>query len=544
MSSLLDTRDNAIVSWSMLRSRRDQRGLAIAIIYLLVVHGVTLICLAFSTVPGGIRFRELTAFAHFVAWGANAFLFLLVVPTRHAQLIGTEREKKTLDFLRLTRLSSRRICMGSFVSAYLLAVVLALTSVPEILLGCFSEDAGYLAGVLQAYAALGATSLLATSIGGLIAFLPKKGNQAASTAFMVVILLVAAGGLWSTPFLEVLGCLGPWGGLLSNAGHERMHFLVKIGGADVPGVFLQLPLAALAASIFLRATTRKIEEERPGLFGLGTATAFALMVAAVSVLTYSTEPASYWYGSHVDAGPLIAGRMILVMLALIPAAADGAVSREDVIRGLARAPRPPEREERLSTLRPIAANVLVLGLHAVFLALAVSQRDQVCVVVATAVAATALAVVHLTFQAARLFFSEMTRNVMAIVGLAALWFLPLLAFWGTSALDLPSWVRAIPSMLCPFVAIVQASMARDHWPQPAGEVDPIGLALVGVFFNVLATAGLFVVTRELAVRLRDYAATLAVLPADVFAPAGRLGKKCDNGHQFSEVWDSCPHCAR
>jgi hypothetical protein len=544
VSSLLDIGDNPIVSWSMLRSRRDSRGLAVAIIYLLVVHGVMLMGLAFTTVPGGIRFRELTAFAHFITWGANAFLFLLVVPTRHAQVIGTEREKKTLDFLRLTRLSSRRICMGSFVSAYMLPVLLALTSIPEILVGCFSEEAGYVTGVVQAYFALGASSLLATSIGGLIAFLPKKGNQAASTAFMVVVLLVAAGGLWSTPFAEVFGCLGPWGGLLSSAAHVHMRYLVKVAGADVPGVLLQVPLAALATSIFLRATTRKIHEERPGILGLSNATALALLIAAVSGATYSTERSSYWYGAQPDPGPLIAGRMIIVLLALLPVAADGAVSREDVIRGLARAPRPPERDERLSIFGPIAAILLVLALHGAALVSAVEPRHQVCVVIATAGAASALVVVHLIFQAARLFFSEVARNVMAIVGIAGLWFLPLLAFWGTSALDLPSWVRSLPSMLCPFVATTQASMARDRWPLPAGEVDPIALALVGVLFNVLAAVGLFAVTRELGGRLRDFAATLAVLPADVFAPAGRLGKKCDNGHQFSEVWDSCPHCVR
>jgi hypothetical protein len=532
----------------MRRARRDSRTIGLAVIFLIFVHGATGVMLTLMAAPGfGMRFKEFATVTHVLTWGANAFLFLLWVPTRYAQQLGTEREKKTLDFLRLTRVPSRKICFGTFAAAYMVPFYAGLTTIPEILIGCCSESAGYLPGVLESYAGLVSASLIATAVSGLVSFVPKKGIQAASSAFLVVILLSVAGGFFATPYFEPLGCLGPWGGIISGfaGSRQRETFLVTLFGHSLPGVVLQVPVAFAIAFIFLDATTRKIEEERPGFLGAKDATRLAILVALVGAITMSDAPAvhAYWYTQPSgEWGPMIAGRMIVMFLALLPLAADAAVHREEVVRGLARAGGPRYPDEQLAPGRAVAKIVAIAALASALLAAQVEERHVVSTLVAGAVLASAVVVAHAVFQAARLHFSEPVRGVMAAGGLGVLWLLPLLGSWGGGVLDLPPYVVSMPSMLCPFVALAKASMARQPSYVAVSDVDPIGPALVAVLLNVLVACGVLSLLRELVGRLREFAATLAVLPADVFAPAGKVEKKCPNGHIYAGIWDACPHC--
>lgn len=547
--SLLDLHDNPLVAWALRRAKRDPRAYGIAIVYILFVHGAAGIMLTLMAAPGfGLRFQEFAIMTHTLTWAANAFLFCVWVPTRYAQHLGTEREKKTLDFLRMTRVPSRKICIGAFAAAYLVPVMAGLTSIPEVLVGCFSRKTDYLPGVLQAYLGLASTSLIATSLAGLISFVPKKGIQAASSAFFAVILLAVLGGAYAVPFFEPLGCLAPWGGLMSGlAPNEREAFLVTLCGETLPGVVLQVPVALALAFIFLDATTRKIHEEGPGFLGAKDATRFAVLVGLVCAVTLAPHSAvqRYYYSSIETAplGPLIAGRFLIMLVVMMPLAADASIHREEVVRGMARAPGPPRADERLEPWRPILAIVLVSGLVSALMAIQAPRKDAIATAVAGAVLASALSVVHVVFQAARLFFSQQTRNVMGIVGVGVLWFVPLLGSWGSGVLDLPRSVTVMPSMLCPFVSIMKAAVSADRRFAIPGEVDPTAMALVAVLLNVLLTSGGLAVLRELTGRLTEFAASLSVLPADVFAPAGKLEKKCDRGHIYAGLWDTCPHCA-
>src|SRR5581483_4088869 len=193
--------------------------------------------------------------------------------------------------------------------------------------------------------------------------------------------------------------------------------------------------------------------------------------------------ATYWRTSG-EWGPALAGRMILMFLVMLPYASEAAVHREDVVRGLARAPAPPHRDERLAPLR-------------------VPAQHRVSAVVAGAVLASAVAVAHAVLQATRLFFSQPVRNVMATVVLGALWFLPLLGSWGSGLLDLPPYAVALPGMLCPFVALTKACVARQPAYISTSDVDPIGVALVAVLLNVLIACAIFGLLRELVGRLKD-----------------------------------------
>src|SRR5581483_8414710 len=436
----------------------------------------------------------------------NAFLFLLWVPTRYAQQLGLEREKRTLDFLRLTRVPSAKICFGTFAAAYMVPFYAGLTSLPEVLLGCCSENAGYVGGVLQAYAGLISASLIASSLAGVLAFLPKKGIQAASSAFLAVVLLSVAGGFFAVPFLEPLGALGAWGGIISGFAHgnDRETFVVNILGTTLPGVLLQVPFALALGFIFLDATTRRIEEDRPGFLGIADSRRLAILVAIVCALTYSdtSAVATYWRTSG-EWGPALAGRMILMFLVMLPYASEAAVHREDVVRGLARAPAPPHRDERLAPLRALGTIVALSAFVTVLLALQVPAQHRVSAVVAGAVLASAVAVAHAVLQATRLFFSQPVRNVMATVVLGALWFLPLLGSWGSGLLDLPPYAVALPGMLCPFVALTKACVARQPAYISTSDVDPIGVALVAVLLNVLIACAIFGLLRELVGRLKD-----------------------------------------
>jgi hypothetical protein len=545
--SVLDLVDNPLVAWAWRRAKRDPRTFGLAVVYLLFVHGATGVTFTLTAAPGfGLKFQDLATIVHVLTWGANAFLFLLWVPTRYAQQLGLEREKKTLDFLRLTRVPSAKICFGTFVAAHMVPFYAAITSLPEVLLGCCSENAGYLPGVLQAYAGLVSASLIASALSGVLSFLPKKGIQAASSAFLAVVLLSVAGGFFAVPFFEPLGALGAWGGIFSGFAHgsSRDTFVVNILGTTLPGVLLQVPFALALGLILLDATTRRIEEDRPGFLGIVASRRLALLVAVVCAITYSdtSAVASYWRASD-EWGPALAGRMIVMFLVMLPYASDAAVHREDVVRGLARgASGQAIPEETLGPVRALGTIVALAALPTVLLALQVPSQHLVSVVVAGAVLASAVAVAHAVFQATRLYFSQPVRNVMATVALGALWFLPLLGSWGSGLLELPPYVVALPSMLCPFVALTKASLARQPSYLSSSDVDPIGPALVAVLLNVLIACGVFGLLRELVGRLKDFAATLAVLPADVFAPAGQVEKKCPNGHIYRAIWTACPHC--
>ncbi|HZU98238.1 MAG TPA: hypothetical protein VFF73_16150 [Planctomycetota bacterium] len=543
--SLLDLANNPLVEWTARRARRDPRSVGFAVIYLIAVHGVTAIALTLMAAPGfGLKWREFSFFVHFLTWAANAFLFGLWVPTRFAQALGTERERKTLDFLRMTRIPARKICIGALVSAYMVPVAVSLTSIPEILVGCMSEDVGYVLGVVEGYTGLVSTSLIATTFAGLISFIPKKGNQAAGGAFLILIVLLSAGGAFQAPFFEPLGCLGPWGGLVSEVKDGRVPFVVKLCGEKLPGVILQFPLAVALAHIFLTGTTRRIESETTGFLGLSAGLKLGVLVTLVLAVTFSTSPASHegYYWSQIEPGGPMAGRFMILLLALFPLAADTAIHREEVVRGLARAPEPPDADEQVAPWRSVFALTLPCILLASLITFGVEPVYAVPAFVAAAVTASTLVVVHFTFQVSRLYFSQPVRGVMANFVLGGFFFLPLLGAWGTGLLPLPAWVKEIPTMLCPFVAIFTAATARDRSGVAASGIDPIALSFVALLVNVLAAFGLHALIRELMGRAREFAATLTVLPADAFAPAGKLNKKCANGHLFSEMWEKCPHC--
>ncbi len=545
--SFLDLHENPIIAWAIRRAKRDPRTLGVVILYFLFVHGATGIMLTLMAAPGfRMKFDEFAMMTHILTWSANAFLFMLWVPTRYAQQIGTEREKRTLDFLRMTRVPSRKICFGTFAAAYLVPFLVALTSLPEVFIGCFSRHCDYLPGVLQAYIGLFSASLIAVSLSGLIAFLPKKGIQAASAAFLAVILLAIAGGMFAVPYFEPLGCLAPWGGLMAGIAHnDRESFHVTLFNTNVPGVLLQLPVALALAFIFLDATTRKIEEEGSGLLGLKDAGRLAVLVAVVSALTLSDHPGSrpYGYVGDGDYGPLLAGRFVILFITMLPLAADSAIHREEVVRGLARAPEPPHPDEVLSPWFPGGVILSIVGgatlLHVFMLP---NDPERVAAVLTGAVVASALILVHLVFQATRLHFSLQTRNIMGVGALGALWFLPLLGSWGSGVIDLPRAVASVPSLFCPFVAITKAALGDPNGLSATGDLGPTAAALIALLLNVLLASGAVGLLRELTGRLKEFAATLTVLPADVFAPAGKVEKKCPQGHLYAAMWDACPHC--
>jgi hypothetical protein len=545
--SVFDLRDNVFVSWVLRRAKRDPWTIGAGLTYLVVLYGIVGVIYTFLASAGwrGSTTKEFLMTVHAIAWGANAFLFVLYVPTRFAQLIAFERERRTLDWLRMTPLHGWKLAIGCLASAYAVPLGLALTSIPHIFASLFSEIAGYAPGVLSAYSALAATSILATTLAGVVAFLPKKAAQASGGAFIVVIGLNIAGSMFQVPYFETFGCFGPWGGLIGPIEGAREPFVVSLFGTDFPGIALQVPLCVALGAIFLRAVANKMDDERTGLFGAREAALATIVLGIAALVSYSPVPhaGSYYYGGTATPGAVMGGRLLVLFLSMLPFAADSALTRDDLVRGLARAPAPPKPEERLSVWRAPLIAIAVLGVFGLVFSTFLGPTDRrSAVVIAGLCAGSYIAAASLAFQAARLIFPNRVPNVIAFAGLVLSWVVPLFASKIFHEIGAPAFLEALPKAFCPFLTIFSSAEVVDGVGASVS-VDPVSMALVGILFNVLIAAALVAVIRGAAAQAADFAETLVSLPADAFAAPGTVENKCPVGHVYAATWATCPHCA-
>lgn len=542
--------DNALLAWSFKRGRGA--SLAFTLGWLAFLYGVTALMAAVILRPGlGGSMRDFLQGLHILTWCANAALFCLVVPLRLAQQIATERERRTLELLRMTAMPDTSLALGAVAAAYGLPLMLGAMSLPLALAGACS---GRLAGPVEAglaYVGLATSSLLYTMLAGVSAFAPKKATQASGGALLAVLGLAGVGALFAVPFAEPLGCLGPWGGFAGSFDRED-RFVVTILGQRYPGLGLQVLVQLALAAVLFRVVARKLASDDAFLLGVEGGTFFAVVLALVAAVTLAERPALRPYSWNRATAEGLGARYVLLFFALLPVAVDSATPRELLIRGLARPPgeRPHRDERRHPFLAPVAA-LVAAGLMSLGLWVSLgwvgvapsSPFDPRALPVAAIALASYVAVAASAFQAARLLAPHTAPNTLAGAALLALWLVPLFTVKGLRELDIPLELSQLPEVVSPFPVIYRVAESAATTPSTSEIIAPLSLGLASVIVNGVIVAGLQVLIRRGEERAEELARSLVTLPADAFGVApGGLQKTCPRGHVFEAKWDACPHC--
>lgn len=519
---------NPLLSWSVRASLREGGALgalvAFGALYYLMTLG-TVAVWSLSTFPKPLA--ELLSILHYETWATNGAVLLLWAPTRLAARLATERERGTLEMLRLTGLTGPQLAVGLLGGALALPLALSALTTPVLLAGAFGHG-GPLAP-LRAYPALLLLALCASLLGGLVGLGVKKAQTAGSTTVFFVMILLALSGPYKAPGLAPLGALGPWGPGLATVERE-LDFDVPVLGVEVPGELLQVPLLVVLAGALLHGLSRRLAGEPAVLVGRTAATAIGGAVTALAAVTLPDPSA--------PAAPALAGRVIVMFLGLLPLAVEAPVDWTDLVRGLARR-GPDDRpfpDERLDPRRFAPATALLLAAGVVLL---LAGNPPKAVVVALLVAGGAWHVAALGMQAALLGTRDQgAPRALAGAGLAALWLGPLAGAWGLRMLEAPTALTVAPLLLNPLFAIACAVATAGS----ALPVDPPAAALACAALHVFGAIGLFALVRAGLGRAEETAASLVVLPADADRAPGALSRRCARGHVFGEEWAACPHC--
>lgn len=534
MSALTDRAviGGQFLGWSVRAALRESGSLVVLAVFLMLFYGIVMSSAAMSRGSA----TETLSVLHWIAWGTNILVLLMWGPSRIAQRLATEKEKGTLELLRMTGLSGRQLALGLMAGALALPTLFLLGTLPVVLLGAFGREG--LAAPLRAYPVLLALGACAALAAGLIGLAAKKAQGAGSGAVFLGLVLLAGGGFYKVPGLEPLGVLGPWGSGLTTVHHE-VEYELHLLGARVPGELVQLPALVVLAWALLHGLSRRLAGEPAVLLGRPAATAVSMVLVALVAATFPTR-----VHHRIDGAEALAGHLVLLLVALLPLAVEVPVSWSDLLRGQARrdADDPPRADEQLRPSRLVLGPALAL-LGAALLALLAGQRPDVpdarqAALVGGAVVAAAWLVATLALQAAVLLGKDQgAPRVLAGIAVAALWLGPLAAGWGLREAGAPDEVVALPRVLsAPYCAAIPAAKPR------ALALDPTALATACAALHAFAAMGLLAAVRGARDQARDLAGSLVALPADVDRAAGELGKRCPNGHVFASTWAECPHC--
>ena len=523
--------ENPLLSWSIRTALREGSALGGLIVFGLLYYALilgTVFVWSISITPGPVP--ELLTLLHYETWAVNGLVLLLWSPTRLAQRLATERERGTLEMLRLTGLSGQQLAVGLLGGALALPVAIVGLTLPVLLLGAFGTG-GPLAP-LRAYPPLLLLTLCASLLGGLVGLGAKKAQNAGSSIVFLVMVMLALSGPYKVPGLAPLGVLGPWAPGLATVEQPPLFFEVPLLGGHAPGDLLQLPVLLVLAGALLHGLARRLAGEPAVLVGR---TAAAAIGAALTVVAAVTLPDDV---DRVPAQVAIAGRAIVVFLALLPLAIEAPVGWTDLVRGLARrgADDVPFPDERLGPAR-FAAGPALLGGAGLVMAMASGEARAVTIALLVALGAWLLAA--MAVQACLLRSRDVgAPRVLAGVGLAALWLGPLLGAWGLRILEFPPGVAVTPLVLNPLFAIACAVAGAGG----ALPVDPASAALASAALHIFGALGLFTLVRNGLARAEEAASSMVVLPADADRPPGALSRRCENGHVFGTEWATCPHC--
>lgn len=523
--------ENPLLTWSVRTALREGSALGGLIVFGLLYYVLILgtifvwsVQIAPSPVP------ELLTILHYETWAVNGLVLLLWSPTRLAQRLATERERGTLEMLRLTGLSGQQLAVGLLGGALALPLAIVGLTLPVLLVSAFGT--GGPAAPLRAYPPLLLLALCASLLGGLVGLGAKKAQNAGSSIVFLVMVMLSLSGPYKVPGLAPLGVLGPWAPAFATVERPPLDFEVPLLGGHAPGDLLQLPVLLVLTGALLHGLARRLAGEPAVLVGRTAAAAIGASFTVVCAVTLPDD------AERIPAQVAIAGRMIVVLLALLPLAVEAPVSWTDLVRGLARrgADDVPFPDERLGWAR-FAAGPALLGGAALVMALATGEARAVAIAALVGLGAWLLAA--MAVQACLLRSRDLgAPRVLAGFGLAALWLGPLAGAWGLRILELPPSVSVTPLLLNPLFSIACAVAGAGG----ALPVDPPSAALASAALHLFGALGLFVLVRAGYARAEEAAASMVVLPADADRPPGALSRRCAQGHVFGTEWATCPHC--
>ncbi len=200
----------------------------------------------------------------FYAWlmGIQYLLVIVWCTSTCGQAISRERELKTYDFLKTTRLTAGEITLGKILGAPIIAYFAVACSLPVSLLAGILG--GFSLGVIFATYALMAVTALFASIAALwISMLLEKATAGAVGLLMLIPL--ATGFVFAFSPFPGFGGISIFPALFSLYGlreFEIVRIVPTLFGLRVPFLFLTVLLYVLFGAWFVLMLTRNLKRDR------------------------------------------------------------------------------------------------------------------------------------------------------------------------------------------------------------------------------------------------------------------------------------------
>lgn len=550
---------NPLAQWGLGQTRRDKRSIVIMIIFLVCFYGIAaLIFMSWAT-----RRRRLEYLAD--GWGTLAaivvgVLLLLWAPARVATAIAKQREEGVLDMLRLTGMSGSDLAVGHLLTQMSLPLTLAALTTPLVLAGAFSE-AGPI-GTMRLTIVMVLLTPVYCMVGALAGLTVKKPSAAGGAGMFAAIALLIASGVAISAGMEVreariLSFLGPWGPTV--AWERETHFMIQSLGVDLPGDLLQIAFLVLLSSALLRAVSHRYTSPDAVFFGRRGALLILFAFCALVLATWYPDPypstTHRWRRNFMDQAASLSFHLIVPFVALLWCALESPLSARNFVRGKARRDSDDTllASERL-VLSRYATPAVIYGLMVLlfFVPMGIAATElgnrpglweisPAGLILAGAIAISAYALMALTVQWAILATRDIgVPRLLASMAVMAFWVLPVIGGAILNENGAPDEIASLAYGLNPFFGITAAAHAGVA--KPLVGFDSGGIALYCLAVQSFAAMGVFTALKTQRERLEDHANSLVVLPADAYALPGTLTQRCDAGHLFTDIWDSCPHC--
>ncbi len=190
-------------------------------------------------------------FYSMVTIGASALLLLWCLSVA-AQAIAGERELKTFDFLRTTRLTAGELLVGKVFGGPVMAYVIFACAAPVMIVA--GLGAGYgLGTTLTTIVMVVATALLLNLFGIWISMQVEKMNRGAGVLalFFLWPLLAFGSAPMQESYLPAIGCLSPYPAIAWAHGEKHvMSGFGYVATGAVPIFGLQLPYAVVTLLLY------------------------------------------------------------------------------------------------------------------------------------------------------------------------------------------------------------------------------------------------------------------------------------------------------
>jgi hypothetical protein len=239
-----------------------------------------------------------------------------------AQSVSGERDRKTWDFQRTTRLSAGELLLGKLLGEPVLAYFMVLCSLPITFVAGLSG--GFSVGtVISVYVILLSTAVFLGLWGLWLSTLLESRNRGMTMigALALLGMIVATMGLQNSP-LPAMAALSPLTGILAKIG-DRSFYLELYGtlfGRPLPWVVLTVILhacfGAWIALMLVRNLKREYEEIRPLSRWQAVGCAGFLNFLAYALLNPGSEFASGYNGRLLASGMVALNGPILMSVGL------------------------------------------------------------------------------------------------------------------------------------------------------------------------------------------------------------------------------------